>query len=160
MSMRSLVLTITMLFALTGCQSTQPEPAAINQQASLPGKLPYNPLGWRVVTSWTNERQATMSTLYGNDLAIQKLRDGSDIPYPQGAVLALVTWSQREDPHWFGAKIPSTPQSVEFVSISLRQSPSYQRYEGAELKLVNDPDGGAIAKRVDYLVSQRAAVMP
>jgi cytochrome P460 len=158
--MRSLVLILTMSFALTGCQSTRPEPASINQQASLTSKLPYNPLGWRVVSSWTNERQATMSTLYGNDLAIQNLRASSASPYPPGSVLALVTWSQREDPHWFGARIPSTPQSVEFVSISLRQSPSYQKYEGAQLKLVNNTDGGATAKRIDYLVSQRAAVMP
>lgn len=158
--MRFFVLILTTLFALTGCESTRPEPAAINQQASLTSKLPYNPLEWRVVTSWTNERQATMSTLYGNDLAIQNLRSSSASPYPPGSVLALVTWSQRDDPHWFGARIPSTPQSVEFVSISVRQSPSYQRYEGAQLKLVNNTDGDATAKRIDYLVSQRAAVMP
>ena len=158
--MRSFVVILTLLFSLTGCQSTRPEPASVNEQALLPGKLPYNPLGWRVVTSWTNERQATMSTLYGNDLAIQKVRAGAEGPYPPGAVLALVTWSQRDDPHWFGAKIPGAPQSVEFVSIPVRQSPAYQRYEGPELKLVTNADPEATAKRIDYLISQRAAVMP
>jgi hypothetical protein len=158
--LRSVALILTMSFALAGCQSTRPEPASINEQALLTSKLPYNPLGWRVVTSWTNERQATMSTLYGNDLAIHNLRASSGNPYPPGAVLALVTWSQRDDPHWFGAKIPSTPQSVEFVSISARQNPSYQRYEGEELKLVSNTDRDATAKRIDYLISQRAAVMP
>ncbi|HEY2038153.1 MAG TPA: cytochrome P460 family protein [Edaphobacter sp.] len=158
--MRFFVLILATLFPLTGCQSTQPEPAAINQRASLTDKLPYNPLGWRVVTSWTNERQATMSTLYGNDLAVDHLRSGSDLPYPPGSVLALVTWSQRDDPHWFGARIPSTPRSVEFVTISDLQNRSYERFEGSPLKQVDDRDTDATTKRIDYLVSQRAAVMP
>ena len=29
--------------------------------------------------------------------------------YSAGAVLALVTWTQREDPHWFGGRIPDAP---------------------------------------------------
>lgn len=31
------------------------------------------------------------------------------ISYPSGAVLALVTWAQRDHPHWFGGRIPNTP---------------------------------------------------
>jgi hypothetical protein len=155
--MRSFVLAMAALFALTGCQSTPHAPSSINQEAALTGNLPYNPLGWRVVTSWTNERQATMSTLFGNDLAIGRLRSSSGIPYPPGAVLALVTWSQRDDPHWFGARIASTPQSVEFVAMTAGQAPSYEKYQGSPLKPVNNPDA---AKRIDYLLSQRAAVMP
>jgi hypothetical protein len=158
--MRPFLLTMAALFALTGCKSTTNAPSSINQQALLTGKLPYNPLAWRVVTSWTNERQATMSTLFGNDLAIQKLRSSPDRPYPVGAVLALVTWSQRDDPHWFGAKIPSAPQSVEFVTMTARQVPSYERYQGSPLQRDGKVAADASAKRVDYLLSQRAAVMP
>ena len=29
--------------------------------------------------------------------------------YPAGALLALVTWAQWNDPHWFGRHIPDTP---------------------------------------------------
>jgi hypothetical protein len=29
----------------------------------------------------------------------------------------LVTWQQREDPHWFGARIPGQPLSAEFVEV-------------------------------------------
>jgi hypothetical protein len=32
--------------------------------------------------------------------------------------LSLVTWNQREDPHWFGAYIPGTIKSVESISPS------------------------------------------
>jgi len=160
--MKFFLLAMTTLFALVGCQSTRPEPASTNRQAALTGTLLYNPLAWRVVTSWTNERQATMSTLYGNDLAIEHVRSSSDLGYPAGAVLALVTWSQRDDPHWFGARIPSTPQSVEFVVIPSEagQNPAYERYQGSPLKRTNDADRNTAAQRTSYLLSQRAAVMP
>jgi hypothetical protein len=161
--MKPFLLAMTTLFALVGCQSTpRAEPASTNRQAALTGTLPYNPLAWRVVTSWTNERQSTMSTLYGNDLAIEHVRSNSDLGYPAGAVLALVTWSQRDDPHWFGARIPSTPQSVEFVAMPRETgpSPSYERYQGSPLKQVKNIDGNIAAQRVAYLLSQRAAVMP
>ena len=39
------------------------------------------------------------------------------VAYPAGAVLGLVTWRQREDPHWFGARIPGSVVSVEFVEV-------------------------------------------
>ncbi len=161
--MKALLLTISTLFVLTGCQSTnKPEPASINQQAALTGKLPYNPLAWRVVTSWTNQRQGTMSTLYGNDVAVEHARSSPDPTYPAGAVLALVTWSQREDPHWFGARIPSTPQSVEFVTMpsAAGQGPAYERFQGAPLARAGNVDADTASKRIDYVLSQRAAVMP
>jgi hypothetical protein len=49
--------------------------------------------------------------------------------YPPGSVLALVTWAQREDPHWFGARIPDRPLSVEFVEVSGEQ-PAYRSFSG------------------------------
>jgi hypothetical protein len=148
--------------AFTGCQSTRPEPASINQQAALTGALPYNPLAWRIVTTWTNPSKATTSTLYGNDIAVDHARSSSDHTYPAGAVLALVTWSQRDDPHWFGARIPAAPQSVEFVTMSSTQgqSPTYQRFQGSPLAPVNTADVSANTQRVEYVLSQRAAVMP
>ncbi|HEY0163079.1 MAG TPA: cytochrome P460 family protein [Edaphobacter sp.] len=149
------------LFALIGCNTTKPEPASINQQATLAGQLPYNPLAWRVVTSWTNQNSHTMSTLYGNDLAVEYARTNAGHEYPAGAVLALVTWQQRDDPHWFGARIPGAPQTVEFVTISSPgQSPAYERYQGSPLIRTTTSDPTATAQRVEYLLSQRAAVMP
>jgi hypothetical protein len=132
----------------------------MNTEASLTGTLPYNPLAWKVVTSWVNDRNGTMSTLYGNDVAVQYARSNAAHTYPAGSVLALVTWAQRDDPHWFGAKIPSAPQSVEFVVVpsSPEASPTYQRYTGSPLTLAATTD--ADATRIDYLTAQRAAVMP
>ena len=104
--------------SLTGCQSRSPEPASTNKLAAISGHLPYNPLAWKAITTSTTQHEGTMSTLYGNDTAVAHAHAGADGPYHQGSVLAVVTWKQRDDPHWFGATIPSHPQSVEFITIS------------------------------------------
>jgi hypothetical protein len=147
------------LLPVAGCTS-KPATSTINDQAALTGHLPYNPLAWKVITSSVNQRTATMSTLYGNDIAVQYARTNADRAYPAGSVLALVTWAQRGDPHWFGAKIPSTVQSVEFVTIqdAAGASPAYERYQGSPL--TRTAASGDDAKRIDYLTTQRAAVMP
>jgi hypothetical protein len=156
------LLIVAASFSLTGCQSRTPEPASTNRQAALEGQLPYNPLAWKPITAWTNQRQGTMSTLYGNDTAVAHARTGSAGSYPQGSVLAVVTWAQREDPHWFGATIPSHPQSVEFVIMPSTPDgqPVYARYQGSPLAQVENMDADTVRKNVASIVSERAAVMP
>lgn len=155
------VLLAVLLLPFAGCKG-KPVEVNTNLQAALTGALPYNPLAWRVVTSWGNDRDATMSTLYGNDAAVQYARTHRDEAYPEGAVLALVTWEERDDPHWFGAQIPSTVKSVEFVSIPSggKQNPAYEIYQGSPLEKVSLGDNAIISARIDYVLSQRAAVMP
>jgi hypothetical protein len=147
------------LLPVAGCTS-KPATSTINDQAALTGQLPYNPLGWKAITSSVNQRNATMSTLYGNDIAVQYARTNAGRAYPAGSVLALVVWAQREDPHWFGAKIPSSVQSVEFVTIqsAAGADPTYERYQGSPL--TRTVASGDDARRIDYLTAQRAAVMP
>ena len=70
---------------------------------------------WKAITSVVDRGAETTATLFGNDAAVGAARAGK--AYPAGAVLGLVTWKQREDPHWFGARIPGTPVSVEFVVV-------------------------------------------
>ena len=100
--------------------------AVNNSAASLPASLPYQPLGWGAITMYVDPEAHTMATLYGNEAAMQAVQArraaAAAVPkipvYPRGAVLALVTWVQRDDPHWFGARIPATPRSVEFVQVA------------------------------------------
>jgi hypothetical protein len=88
----------------------------VNNAAALPATLPYQPLGWRAITMYVDPKTHTMATLYENDAAV--------------AVRALVTWMQRDDPHWFGARIPGAPQSVEFVEGT---GANYRRFAGTGL---------------------------
>ena len=159
-ALRSLAaLSICGTLVLAGCSGNtrKAEPASTNTQATLRGQLPYNPLAWRPITSSLDNHAGTASTLYGNDTAVVYARSTPGSAYPAGSVLALVTWTQRDDPHWFGAKIPGAPQTVEFVTIGSR--PEYTVYRGSPLTRTNVSSDQAAA-RIDNLTHQRAAVMP
>ena len=131
----------------------------LNEDAALVGDLPSNPLKEKVITSWFDRKIGTMSTLYGNDAAIQHARNAATADYPDGSVLSLVTWKEQEDPRWFGGKIPQKPTSVEIVTV--HGTPDhyvYQRFESSPLKKVDERS--APYDRAAYLLNQRAAVMP
>lgn len=150
---------------LLGCTNTNPRVATrLNTGASLTGDLPANPLQWKVITSAINKQDSTMYTLFGNDIAVQYARTNSQHDYPAGSALSLVTWTQQEDPRWFGGKIPSAPKSVEFVTVGTspdqKRTYTYEDFEGTPLKKVSTQDGLAPDSRGAYLVGQRAAVMP
>ncbi|SEG60662.1 hypothetical protein SAMN05421819_3743 [Bryocella elongata] len=85
---------------LNGCTRHQPPATSdlINTDATLHGQLPYPILSWTPLVVTVDRTMGTTSTLFTD-----------------GTSRALVTWSQREDPHWFGARIPGAPQRVELV---------------------------------------------
>jgi len=169
-SMKALFLpSILIALSMSGCSSNEPKISAeLNQSASLAGEfvagLPANPLQWKVITSEIGTADSTMATLYGNDLAVQYARTQAQHNYPAGAVLSLVTWTQREDPRWFGARIPATVKSLEFLTVGTtldgQPSYSYLEYGGAPLKKISAEEGLNPNNRAQYLLSQRAAVMP
>ena len=107
----------------------------------------------------------TTATLYGNDVAIQAVRASANSPretierlaYPANSVLALVTWEQRDDPHWFGARIPNTPSSVEFVEVG--PTTSYRRFAGTGLAEVHVTDVSA-SERMSFVASLAPAQLP
>jgi hypothetical protein len=138
--------------------------SSINERAALTGSLPRHPLQWNVITSTIDKQAATMSTLYGNDAAVRYARRNSQQNYPAGCELSFVTWTQQEDIHWFGAKIPGQVKSVEFVSVTAdpnhQPSYSYENSEGSPLQRTTALDGRSPGSRAAYLLSLRAAVMP
>ncbi len=126
--------------------------------AALPASLPYQPLGWGAITMYVDPEKHTMATLYGNNAAMQALQARRAAPeYPAGAVLALVTWVQREDPHWFGARIPDRPKSVEFVQVAAQ--PVYQRFAGAGLT-ADKGAADAAAERTGFILGLAPAQLP
>jgi hypothetical protein len=139
-----------------------------NHAAALPATLPYQPLHWRAITMYVDPKTRTTATLFGNDTAMQAMQPRnadamsptSNPPYSSGAVLALVTWAQRDDPHWFGARIPSAPQSVEFVEIA---GPgllgNYRAFAGLGLN-EQHPAAGTIAERTRFMLGLAPAQLP
>jgi hypothetical protein len=159
------LLSAALLLGVVGC-SDEVNPRVktrLNQDAALTGDLPSNPLQGKVITSWINRQDGTMSTMFGNDVAVQYARTSAEKMYPAGSVLSVVTWGQQEDPRWFGAKIPEKTKAVEIVTMTAPGAYTYQRYEGLPLKKVVSGGSGDLdvgVKRGAYLLAQRAAVMP
>jgi hypothetical protein len=136
-------------------------PSASISVTSFQDPLAASPLKGKVITSFVNKNEGTMSVLYGNDMAAQNARAGRN--YLAGSVLSLVTWSQRDDPHWFGARIPAALRSVEqvtFTAATGNTPPSYEKWEGMLLERSLSPDPGSIQKRTAYITGLRASVVP
>jgi Cytochrome P460 len=162
---RLILLGALLMISLASCSAPNRRViTTTNHVAALPADLPANPLQWKIITSEIDHQQATMSTLFGNDLAVQYARTHSDQNYPPGSVLSLVTWKQQEDIRWFGAKIPADPHSIEFVSIdsapNRQPAYTYRAFDGTPLRqdvnqVTPTPQG-----RAAYIVAQRAAVLP
>ncbi|SEB14807.1 cytochrome P460 family protein [Pedobacter hartonius] len=142
------------------CREQPDEKQLINKEASLPEDFNFSKLGLKVLSSSVNEKQNTMSTIYGNDLALNTAKAGT--PVQAGEVLAMITWKQKKDEHWFGAKIPGNLQTVEMIRTSPDAQKSakvdYQRYEGKKLTLKQDTTGND--KNIRYIFEQHPSVMP
>jgi hypothetical protein len=160
---QSTLTALIFLSVIAGCSTQKTDKTySYNKEASLPDTLSFNPLEWKVITSSLNKNDKTMSTLYGNDIAVQNARTGA--AYSAGSVLAMVTWSQQEDEHWFGGRIPGTVRSIEEVRFSSagsdKMSPAYEKYEGQPLQKSEANDPEKAKNRIAYIVGQKASVMP
>lgn len=168
-AMKSLIsISAALCLGMLGCSATNPRVATkTNDQAYLVGELPWNPLQGKVITSWIGRRDSTMTTMFGNDVAVQYARSSSQPDYPAGSMLTAVTWNQQEDARWFGGKIPAAPKSVEFLTITSDATGPhaaiyrYEDYEGQPLKRISVQQGSVPPnERAAYLLAQRAAVLP
>jgi hypothetical protein len=129
-----------------------------NNAGNLPASLPYQPLAWNAITLYVDSATRTTATLYGNDVAMRAVKNRGEAPaYTEGSVLALVTWAQREDPHWFGARIPDKPLTVEFVQAAAGSRSSYRRFVGEALSEDRPVDSG---KRMSFIQRLAPAQLP
>lgn len=131
-----------------------------DQAAYLPDSVAAHPLAGKVITSLVNHshERTMMSTLYGNDIAVKSARSGQSV-YPAGSVLALATWAQREDPHWFGGRIPAQLTSLELVTVGPGAGPVYTAYDGMPLAKKTD-SSAVVQERIQYITSRKASVFP
>ncbi|MDQ1450465.1 MAG: hypothetical protein QOK38_331 [Acidobacteriaceae bacterium] len=152
-----------LLLFTAGCSHHAPtERDLFNVDAALPAGLPVAPLEWRVITSSIDREHHTMATLFGNDAAVASARSATDaVTYPAGSQLALVTWVQKDDGHWFGARIPQRFVSMEMVTVAAaadgKTAAKYARF-GADGRLAGGSDQDAA--REDAILAERASFMP
>ena len=132
--------------------------------AAFPAGLPYQPIGWNVITTYVDPERRTTAVLFGNDEAMKAVHARGPMAqasqYPAGAVLSLVTRAQHDDPHWFGARIPDAPISVEFAEIgSAGQASAYRGFGGAGLAEQHLAADDA-AKRMHFVEALAPAQLP
>jgi hypothetical protein len=105
-----------------------------------------------------------LATISGNEKAVAHARHHASHEYPAGSVLAIITWSQQEDPRWFGGKIPGSIQSVEFLEVQAaldhEQTYLYSMYSRTPLRKSVSIAEKSPTGRAAYLLAQKAAVMP
>lgn len=153
-------LTIIITLFSIGCSSHVENAQLVNKAASLPASFQFEAKGLnKVITSSINRKKATMSTLYGNNEAFQHAATSAGSSYPKGSVLALVTWKQQEDQHWFGANIPGELQSIELVKIN-GTTATYEQFRGAALTPASNTDTAQVNQRTRYILDEKPAVTP
>jgi hypothetical protein len=158
------VLAAPLLLMLIGCSEPNARVATrFNRNAEVSGELPYDPLQWEVIAPTLNHNDHTLATVLGNDRAIAYARKNATHAYPAGSVLAVITWSQEEDPRWFGGNIPGEARSVEFLEARSGQDRGtylYTLYGGSPLRKLVSTEEKFPTGRAAYILGQRAAVMP
>jgi len=160
------VLAAALLLMLIGCsQPNARVKTRLNRDAELSGELPYNPLQWEVIASTLDHNDHTLATVLGNDQAIAYARKNAAHAYPAGSALSVITWSQEEDPRWFGGNIPGNVRSVEFLEVQSGQDHeaylyTYTLYGGLPTRKLVSNEEKSPTGRAAYIVGQRAAVMP
>ena len=93
---------------------TQPFSASIvagdevvnNAAVRMPQGLSFNPLDWAPVTMYSDPQRHTISVVFADS------KEGMTAA-ASGSAQAVVTWTERDDPHWFGARVADRVVSVE-----------------------------------------------
>ncbi len=159
MSLRTRVLACVMcgcLLSSVGCRKKQLVATDLyNDAAKVDAPLPYPVMEWQALTTSVDRGAGTTSTLFGNDSAVMASRAGQ--AYPAGAVLGLVTWRQKDDPHWFGGRMPDAPLGVEFLEYGAGQAPVYRHFAGSPLAEQTDSGGPA---RVTAIEGMKVVRLP
>ena len=160
--MKNLTCCLSAFFCLLicSCNNNDDVPDNINAKASLPYSAKFSTTGLKVITSFIDNKAGTMSTLYGNEPALQKATSLNQ-SMVRDALFKLVTWKQQPDEHWFGAGIPGDLQSLEILKTAPGGDSgvlNYQRYQGKTLVL--NTDTMHQSERIKFILSQRPSVMP
>ncbi|MCF2443963.1 hypothetical protein L0657_08355 [Dyadobacter sp. CY345] len=149
------------LFYFSGCSPAPDSGERINSHASLPASFGFSEMNLKVISSLINKKDGTMSILYGNEKTALRLRENVD-SVMSGEQLTLLTWKQKEDDHWLGAKIPDQLLFAETVRAEHddkgEMQVKYEKFNGSEL--VRDVDTLGNASRKAFLLAQRPSIMP
>src|SRR5262249_43519660 len=114
----------------------------VNSRAASLGQMPL-PLAWRPITLFVDRAASTISVFF-------------DIV----GILARATWNERDDPHWFGARIPDQPVSLETLQVAPDgEAGGYRRFNSTGQAENSLPDA-FVTQRTAFLRSLTPAQLP
>ncbi|MBE9663045.1 hypothetical protein [Mucilaginibacter myungsuensis] len=116
-------------------------------------RIIYNAHGLKVITSFSNRKQQTISILYGNALALQSAKTGI---HDQGEVFELVTFKQADNKFWYGSYINGAVQSIELVTSYAKD----KKVIDFNYKIVQGQVSGGADARINSITSHRALLFP
>lgn len=148
---------LLLLFTVSACM---PAPENINVPASLPEDFQFEKMGLKTIGATINPEAGTNGILYGNNNALTSLKNPA-LSIKGEKILTLVTWKQRDDPRWFGAKSPYDFLMIEVLktnnSFNENQKITYELIKGKTFTTHHETDTG---KRIQLITAIRPAVMP
>jgi cytochrome P460 len=99
-----------------GCMSLPPALAEQNVEPAPNGiAIPQGYKDWRVIASSHRTDNNTLRVILGNDVAVKAAREGRTNPWPDGAILAKLSFSDKQHPYWATATVPGDFKQAEFM---------------------------------------------
>lgn len=116
--------------------------------------------GLKVITSFANRNEKTMSVLYGNTAAKQSALGGYKT-HVAGEILKLVTFKQENNKYWYGSYINGAVQRVETVTATGNE-PNALTYTLLQGKTPVNANGQTINndQRIADILAHRPSVFP
>jgi hypothetical protein len=156
-----IILLLAGTFLLAACSRDQKKNSLINDEASLPESLQLSTAGLKTMAFFIDKKSGSMSVLYANQLAINNAGK-KNAGLSDGERMALVTWKQKSDSSWFGARVPGKLRSVELINTGIDSTAGltthYKIY--VEGKLWPNPGAKYSKDRVAFILHQLPFVMP
>ncbi|MDD5036718.1 MAG: cytochrome P460 family protein [Methylococcaceae bacterium] len=132
-----LFLAATLATPLLHAEEPKPAPNGIT--------LPEGYKNWRLIAVSQRTENQTQRAILGNDLAIEAARAGKTHPWPNGAILAKLSWKQKNSDKFPTAVIPGEFVQADFMvkddkKFAASGGWGYARWLGMEQKVYDKPD--------------------
>jgi hypothetical protein len=104
----TLLLAAALCLPASAVQAAEPAPNGL--------QLPAGYKDWQVIASSHRADNQTLRVILGNDIAVRAARAGQTRPWPQGAVLAKLVWTDEAHAAWPTAQVPGPFVHAEFMT--------------------------------------------
>jgi len=120
--------------------------SAADQPAKANGiQLPQDYKKWRLIGVSHRNDNDSLRAIIGNHTAFKAFQNGTNKPWPDGAIIGKLVWKDRNHPQWPDAIVPGDLSHIEFMVRDKKKYPAtggwrFARWLGMELK-PHDSDG-------------------